>query len=59
MARFYNPRTDDWNAHFAWSFDGIQIIGISPTGRASVMRLRLNRPEVLLMRQILPSIPRP
>jgi 5-methylcytosine-specific restriction endonuclease McrA len=58
-ARFYHPRADDWEEHFAWNLDGLTIVGISPTGRASVSRLRLNRSEVLRMRQVLPLIPPP
>lgn len=46
LAPLYHPRRDNWEEHFAWSFDGLHIVGISPTGRTSVHRLRLNRPEI-------------
>jgi hypothetical protein len=39
----FNPRTQDWHAHFAWSDDKTHIIGLTPTGRATVMALQLNR----------------
>ena len=39
----FNPRTQDWHAHFAWSDDKTRIIGLTPTGRATVMALQLNR----------------
>lgn len=39
----FNPRTEAWSDHFEWSEDYVQIVGISPTGRATVTALRLNR----------------
>jgi hypothetical protein len=39
----FNPRTDSWSAHFDWNDDDLQIIGTTPTGRATVQRLKLNR----------------
>lgn len=38
----FNPRTQNWFAHFRWSEDGIHIIGLTPTGRASVIALHLS-----------------
>jgi len=42
-APLFNPRTQDWHAHFAWNDDKTHIIGLTPTGRATVMALQLNR----------------
>ncbi len=39
----YNPRKYKWNEHFFWSEDSLKVIGLTPTGRASVDLLRLNR----------------
>jgi len=39
----FNPRTQDRHAHFAWNDDKTRIIGLTPTGRATVMALQLNR----------------
>ncbi len=52
-APLYHPRRDDWSAHFAWSDDGSEIIGLSPTGRATVARLALNRPFLVNLRRAL------
>lgn len=41
----FNPRTQKWKDHFEWSEDGEHIIGLSATGRATVLTLNLNRPE--------------
>jgi hypothetical protein len=38
----FNPRQDQWSEHFIWSADGLEIIGVSPTGRATCNRLDLN-----------------
>ena len=40
--RLFHPRQQKWDEHFAWSEDGISIVGRSPTGRATVIALKLN-----------------
>jgi 5-methylcytosine-specific restriction endonuclease McrA len=47
----FNPRTQPWSAHFRWSENGQQIIGTTATGRATVVRLRMNRDGVVEARQ--------
>src|SRR5436309_15286281 len=37
----FNPRTQRWAEHFRWSEDGIRIVGLTPTGRATVAVLHL------------------
>lgn len=39
----YHPRRDRWVEHFAWHEDDTLIIGLTPTGRATVEKLQLNR----------------
>jgi len=41
-ARLFHPRTQRWATHFRWSDDGLRIIGLTATGRATVNRLRMN-----------------
>ena len=43
IERLFNPRQEMWEAHFAWVDDGLEIVGTTPIGRATVTRLRLNR----------------
>ncbi|MCL4267878.1 MAG: HNH endonuclease [Anaerolineae bacterium] len=38
----FNPRTQQWSVHFAWSEDGTIILGLTPHGRATVYALDLN-----------------
>jgi len=47
----YNPRTQSWVEHFA--LHGATIIGLTPTSRATVRVLAMNRPEVLEVRAAL------
>lgn len=47
----FNPRTQHWSDHFQWSEDGIRIIGLTPTGRATVLALQLNNEFTLPARR--------
>ncbi len=49
---FFDPRHQNWNAHFEWSVEGDQIVGLTETGRATVTALDLNRPLLVSSRQI-------
>jgi hypothetical protein len=51
MVRLFHPRRDLWPDHFAWI--GPHIVGLMPTGRATVNVLQLNRLEAALVRQAL------
>lgn len=44
----FNPRTDDWSLHFRW--EGVVVVPLTPTGRATVEALALNRPLVAAIR---------
>lgn len=54
----YHPRQHVWTDHFAWSADFTFMLGTTPIGRATVERLRLNRPGVVNLRRLLRSIGR-
>jgi hypothetical protein len=49
----YHPRQQRWEDHFVWNEDYTLIIGITPTGRATVETLRLNREGVVNLRRVL------
>jgi hypothetical protein len=38
----FNPRQDLWSAHFTWDAERIRIVGLTPTGRATIDMLDLN-----------------
>jgi hypothetical protein len=45
----FNRRTQVWAEHFRW--EGERIVPLTPTGRATVAALALNRPLILGIRQ--------
>jgi HNH endonuclease len=49
----FNPRTDIWAKHFEWSDDDLHIIGTTPTGRATVQLLKVNRQGNVNLRELL------
>ena len=53
LAPLYHPRRNTWSAHFSWNEDYTQIIGQTPTGRATVEDLHLNREGVVNQRILL------
>jgi HNH endonuclease len=56
LTPLYNPRIDIWEQHFCWSDDFSMLTGITPIGRATIERLRLNRESVVNIRVILAAI---
>ena len=44
----FNPRTEIWSSHFYW--DNVNLVGRTPTGRATIFALAMNRPIALLIR---------
>jgi 5-methylcytosine-specific restriction endonuclease McrA len=53
LVPLYNPRRNTWNDHFAWNDDCSLIVGLTPTGRATVQALHLNRESVVNLRHLL------
>lgn len=49
----FNPRTDSWSVHFEWNDDDSQIIGTTPTGRATAQLLKVNREGNMNLRKLL------
>lgn len=44
----YHPRRDAWSEHFQW--DGVFVRGVTPTGRATVAALHMNRALIIAIR---------
>ncbi|MEI6428258.1 MAG: HNH endonuclease signature motif containing protein [Pseudanabaena sp. ELA607] len=44
----FNPRQQSWNKHFYW--EGVKVVGLTPTGRATIKALDLNRAIMLAIR---------
>jgi hypothetical protein len=49
----FHPRQQQWVDHFGWDQGYTQVIGLTPTGRATVDALRLNRPALQNLRELL------
>lgn len=49
----YHPRRQLWSEHFSWNEDFTQILGMTPTGRATVKALQLNRAGLVNLRRVL------
>jgi HNH endonuclease len=49
----YHPRLHTWSDHFTWNHNYLLILGLSPTGRATIEKLQLNRIGVINLRRIL------
>ena len=48
----FDPRRQRWNEHFAWEEEGLYVVGLTPTGRATVDALQMNNPFIVYSRQV-------
>jgi HNH endonuclease len=53
LAPLFNPRLQRWSDHFCWSSDTRLILGLTPTGRATVVALSLNRQPLIAYRALM------
>ena len=53
VAPLFHPRQQRWRDHFAWSDDKLIVVGLTATGRATVVALHLNREGVVNLRELL------
>ncbi|WP_295578192.1 HNH endonuclease [uncultured Lamprocystis sp.] len=51
-APLFNPRGQRWAEHFAWDPAATHILGLTPTGRATVAALNLNNPYIVPARRL-------
>jgi len=51
IAPLFNPRRDQWKAHFRWS--GAKLVGLTAIGRATIEVLDINRPPRVVVREAL------
>jgi len=50
-APLFHPRQQQWRKHFCWSEDGSTVIGLTSTGRATVVALNMNHPDIVEARR--------
>jgi hypothetical protein len=53
LVPLYHPRQHLWGEHFKWRDDFAHVEGLTPTGRATVTALQLNREGVVNLRRLL------
>jgi hypothetical protein len=51
-APLFRPQQDAWSAHFAWNDDATEIMALTPTGGATIVALRMNRPSLVRLRRM-------
>jgi hypothetical protein len=50
-AALFNPRIQNWTDHFEWLDNATRLRGLTPTGRATIMRLKMNRTLLIVARK--------
>jgi hypothetical protein len=53
MVPLFHPRKHHWTEHFAWDETFTLVAGLTPVGRATIVRLQLNRPGLQRLRAVL------
>jgi hypothetical protein len=53
VAPLFHPRQQRWADHFCWSDDVLYLEGRTPTGKATIACLALNRVGLVNLRQLL------
>jgi hypothetical protein len=53
MVDLFHPRQQRWSDHFVWNEDFTLMIGLTPTGRATLVALDLNRAGVVNLRKLM------
>ena len=48
----FNPREQEWRQHFEWIEGGTVIRGRTASGRATVVALVMNHPDMVLVRSL-------
>jgi hypothetical protein len=48
----FHPQQERWRDHFSWNEECTEIIGLTPIGRATVVALKMNRPQMIRVRRM-------
>lgn len=52
LVPLFHPQKDDWAKHFVWDEEGVNLQALTPTGRATIEALHINREQVLRVRRL-------
>ena len=47
----FHPRQQKWQAHFSWEQNGLYLVGLTPSGRATIAALQMNNPFIVRSRR--------
>ncbi len=48
----FHPHHQQWIEHFAWNEDRTELVGFSAIGRATIVALKMNRPQIIRVRKM-------
>jgi len=48
----FNPRQQIWDEHFAWDNEKTRLQGLTPVGRATIERLKINIERMVFARRV-------
>jgi len=52
VALLFHARRQRWSDHFRWNQEQTDIVGLTPTGRATIHALQMNRPPLVRLRRL-------
>ena len=52
VVSLFNPRTQIWSEHFKWIENDTKIQGLTPVGRATVTRMKMNLLRIMIAREV-------
>jgi hypothetical protein len=52
LVPLFHPRMQHWQEHFMWIDNARRVQGLTPTGRATVERLRMNQDRLVMARSL-------
>jgi hypothetical protein len=52
LVPLFHPYLQFWTDHFSWNRDTTVIEGLTATGRATISALKMNRPQLIRVRQM-------
>ncbi len=52
MVVFFHPHHQIWSDNFVWTQAATHLTGLTPVGRATISALKMNRPQLIRVRQM-------
>lgn len=52
VVALFNPRQQVWSEHFTWIDQGVRVRGLTPIGRATIERLKMNMDRIVNARAV-------